>query len=104
MDEFYSQYNLSRNHLAQLLNMDPKTIKKYEEGIKITAATVNRIELAKSIIITNNIKFPDYKHFMDEIDYEIYKNKLIDINGLFKILYHMEYEQHPYPSREKRML
>jgi hypothetical protein len=90
MGEFYKHYNLSASHFSKLLKMDIKTLRKYENGERLKAEIVNKIELAKEIIVNNNIIFPRYHHFMDEIDDYMYKDKLKDIDGLFKILYCME--------------
>ena len=87
MDEFYNRYNISKTHLANLLNICARTIDKYENNEKLKPNTRSKIDLAIDVIMTNNIKFPKFKPFPDEITSFEYKREVEKMDGVFKILY-----------------
>jgi transcriptional regulator with XRE-family HTH domain len=87
MKELYNKYNLSKNHFAELLRMDVKTLTKYEQGKKLRVKTISKIELGKKIVMGNNIIFPKREFFRDNMYYSFYREDLRKADKQFKILY-----------------
>lgn len=90
MKIFYEYYNLSANHFAKLLGMSIKTLRKYEQGKKLTEKSIRKIELGKKTIMKHCIVFPSAWRYTVFWNYSIYKKKLSNIDQIFKELYERE--------------
>lgn len=87
MKELYIKYNLSKSHLAELLEMNVRTLTKYEQGEKLRGSTISKIELGIKVVMDNNIIFPKRNDSLWNISYSMYMEKLHKIDEQFKRLY-----------------